>query len=131
MKRAVDTNVLVRLLVEGDDAQSAAAVKLLAEGELYVAKTVILETEWILRTVFGLGRTDAVSRLSDIVANGAFDVEDRNVVADAVEAFGRGIDFADALHLFSAADCSGFLTFDRKFAKAAIRLGLQPEVIHP
>lgn len=46
---AIDTNVLVRLLVRDDDVQARRAVALFEQNEIYVCKTVLLETEWVLR----------------------------------------------------------------------------------
>jgi predicted nucleic acid-binding protein len=46
----------------------------------------------------------------------------------AVDAFDKGLDFADALHLARSARASGFATFDRKLAKRAKALALTPEV---
>ena len=48
---AVDTNVVVRLLAQ-DDPKQAAARTLFAAGPIWIAKTVLLETEWELRTVY-------------------------------------------------------------------------------
>jgi predicted nucleic-acid-binding protein len=49
---AVDTNVVVRLLT-GDNAQQAArAVALFKSEEIWLSKTVILETEWVLRSLY-------------------------------------------------------------------------------
>jgi len=51
-------------------------------------------------------------------------VEMAEAVAVALDWFEQGMDFADALHLATARDCTGFATFDRDFIKAAARLGL-------
>jgi len=46
-----------------------------------------------------------------------------------VEAFDKGLDFADALHLARSARASGFATFDQRLARRAGRLGLSPPVV--
>jgi predicted nucleic-acid-binding protein len=46
---AVDANIIVRLLTNDERAEAARAKILLAENEVFVATTVLLETEWVLR----------------------------------------------------------------------------------
>jgi predicted nucleic-acid-binding protein len=50
---AVDTNVLVRLLTWDDPQQGTAAKSLFAAGPIWIAKTVLLETGWVLRSLYG------------------------------------------------------------------------------
>ena len=50
---AVDTNVLVRFLVRDDAKQAARAAALIQANEIWVCKTVLLETEWVLRSLYG------------------------------------------------------------------------------
>ena len=47
----------------------------------------------------------------------------REAIAKALDWFEQGMDFADALHLATAQDCTGMLTFDRDFIKTAARIG--------
>ena len=55
-------------------------------------------------------------------------LEDRDAVLMAVEAFDKGLDFADALHLARSPRASGFATFDQRLAKRAKALALTPPV---
>ncbi len=50
---AVDTNVVVRLLTEDDAKQAATARSLFASGPIWIAKTVLLEAGWVLRSLYG------------------------------------------------------------------------------
>lgn len=50
---AVDTNVLVRLFTGDDAKREAAARSLFAAGPIWIAKTVLLETGWVLRSLYG------------------------------------------------------------------------------
>jgi predicted nucleic-acid-binding protein len=50
---AVDTNILVRLLTGDDPKQAAAARSLFASEQIWIAKTVLLETGWVLRSLYG------------------------------------------------------------------------------
>ena len=63
---AVDTNVLVRLLTADDPKQTAAVRALFAAETIWIAKTVLLETAWVLRSLYGFEETaisDAFTRL--------------------------------------------------------------------
>ena len=55
-------------------------------------------------------------------------LEDRDAVLVAVDAFDKGLDFADALHLARSSRVSGFATFDQRLAKRAKSLALAPPV---
>ena len=58
-------------------------------------------------------------------------LEDRDAVLVALDAFDKGLDFADALHLARSSRASGFATFDKRLAKRAKRakrLALTPTV---
>ena len=51
-----DTNMLVRLLVDDQPEQAALAQRLLADNTALIPRTVVLETEWVLRSVYKLPR---------------------------------------------------------------------------
>ena len=130
--RALDTNVLARFFVDdADDAQAAkqrpAAIAALA-GRSFVSVTVLLELEWVLRGFYEL-RTRDISRVLRALASiEHITLEDRGAVLVAVDAFDKGLDFADALHLARSSRASGFATFDQRLAKRAKGLALAPPV---
>ena len=135
---ALDTNVLARYYVHEDDADATRvqheAARRLVEGgaKLFVAKTVLLELEWVLRGVYGHGRKDVCRVLDHLLGLSHVEVEDRTSVERAVGNLRRGIDFADALHHASSRGCDAFLTFDaRRFAAKARRLAITPPVRLP
>ena len=116
---AVDTNVVVRLLT-GDDAHQAARAKELFESEtVWLAKTVLLETEWVLRRLYGFSRRSVVEALADLIALPSVRCEDDSAVVEALRCTGEGMDFADALHLASAGAAERFVTFEADFARRA------------
>lgn len=130
--RALDTNVLARFFIDdADDAQAAlqrpAAVAALAERS-FVSVTVLLELEWVMRGFYGLSARDASRVLRALASIEHLTLEDRDVVLAALDAFDKGLDFADALHLSRSARASRFATFDRKLAKRARALALTPPV---
>ena len=63
---AVDSNVLVRFLVLDDAKQAARAAALIRANEIWVSKTVLLETEWVLRSLYGFSpESQQVARTAD------------------------------------------------------------------
>lgn len=125
----VDTNVLVRLFVSDDPAQSAAVRSLFAEQTVAVAHTVLLETEWVLRRRFKFGRQEIVSAFLRLLGLSTVSCPRPDMVLNALDAFEAGCDFADALHAAtSERGVIEFVTFDRDFAAIAAKRSLLPPV---
>ena len=130
--RALDTNVLARFFIDdADDAQAEkqrpSAVAALSE-RAFVAVTVLLELEWVMRGFYGLPPTD-ISRVLRVLSSiEHITIEDRSAVLMALDAFDQGLDFADALHMARSSRASGFATFDQRLAKRAKDLALSPPV---
>jgi predicted nucleic-acid-binding protein len=120
--RAIDTNVIVRFLTGDDPVQAAKVRKLVEEGDILVATSVLLETEWVLRSGYGFATDRIVQALRDFAGLPGVTLEDAPLVARALDWAEHGLDFADALHLGRAQDCTAFMSFDRKLAKAAAGL---------
>lgn len=116
---AVDTNVLVRLLVNDDERQGARARSLFEASEVWIGATVLLEAAWVLESVYGVGRAEAAQTLRRVLGLPNVRVEDPAVVSAALDAAEHGVELADALHLLRAPDGAEFATFDRTLAKAA------------
>ena len=130
--KALDTNVLARFFVDdADDAQAAeqrpAAIAALAE-RAFVSVTVLLELEWVLRGFYELPPRDVSRVFRALVSIEHVTLEDRDAVLVALDAFDKGLDFADALHLARSSRASGFATFDQRLAKRAKGLALAPPV---
>ena len=117
--RAIDTNIVVRYLINDDATQAAQAKAVVKAGDLFVSATVLLETEWVLRSVYGLPANEIAAALRAFVGQPTVAVESPRLFADALDFVDRGLDFADALHLGAATHCDTFLTFDRDFIKLA------------
>ncbi len=125
---ALDTNVIVRLITGDDPAQTAAAIAVFRTGPLLLCKTVLLETEWVLRGRYKLGRETIGEAFRKLLGYRKVQVQDRGAVLQALAWYEEGMDFADALHLASTAGAARFATFDGKLAKAAGRLPEGPSV---
>lgn len=120
---ALDTNILVRVVTADDPAQLEAALAVMRSDSLWVCKTVLLETEWVLRYAYKLSREAILASLRGILGYRALEVENRGTVLQALSLYERGMDFADACHLTSSADAERFVTFDKDFATAAKAAG--------
>lgn len=120
---AIDTNVIVRYLVADDPAQAARARRLIDNKEIFVCTTVVLETEWVLRSVYGFSALQCAKALADFAGLPRVKLEDPGAVAKALGWMQQHVDFADGLHLAKAEGCDAFISFDRTFATAANALG--------
>lgn len=119
--RAVDTNILVRALVQDNPAQARRALVCIQDQPVYVPVTVVLELERVLRSRYGFSAktiADAIEKIA-ILENTV--VGEQEAVVAAASRLRKGWDFADALHHAMAAGCDDFATFDTNLAKRADR----------
>lgn len=133
---ALDTHVLARFYV--DDPSDPESVKqrpiahrlLTKSARVYVPLTVVLELEWVLRAFYGFAAEDFVRVVKHLLGLPNVSVQEWPQVSDALNLHTDGLDFADALHLLASKHCTEFLTFDdKRFARRAGRMGLQPRVV--
>ena|SRR5579863_790450 len=121
---AVDTNVLIRLLTDDDVKQAAAARSLFAREPIWIAKTVLLETGWVLRSLYGLEETEIRAAFTKLLGLKNVHAEDELSVAAALALTARGIELADAMHLCSRPPGAAFVSFDKSFVRGAKRAGV-------
>src|SRR4051812_33980232 len=101
---ALDTNVLVRYLVQDNPAQLEAASKLIrrcvSEGlALFVPVTVTLELEWVLRSGFRFGKEETIAALSELLSAAELTFQSELALEVALHLYRTGsADFADCLH---------------------------------
>ncbi len=122
---AVDTNLIVRYLTGDHPGQSARARAVIDGEDVFVSTTVLLETEWVLRSVYSFDSTQVCAALRAFAGLPRVSLEDPALVATALDRTAQGLDFADALHLGRAEDRGDFVTFDRRLIKAARAAGLR------
>ena len=124
---ALDTNVLVRFLVEDDKAQAAAAAALVDravedDDPLFVSDVVLCEVVWVLEYSYKVARADVAGALGRLLHARHLSFAAPDLLASALAAFATGQgDFADYVireHAF-AAGCSAVATFDRALLKEA------------
>jgi predicted nucleic-acid-binding protein len=125
MSLALDTNVLVRLLTRDDEAQCAAAVRLvLAAAEVetpaLLSLGVLLETEWVLRSRYKLSPADIHHAFTAVLETHELAVQEPSVLEEALKLWRDwpGSDFADCMHVATAVQCDRTLaTFDHDAAR--------------
>jgi len=116
---AVDTNLLVRILTNDDPIQANRAVKILKSDDIFIPKTVLLETEWVLRHAYEIERSNILIGFQKLIGLPNVIVEDPDSIYQAISWYEDNFDFADALHLASSRRCASFATFDSSFIKKA------------
>jgi predicted nucleic-acid-binding protein len=116
---AIDTNVVVRFLTRDDPVQAARARALIGTGSVLALQTVILETEWVLRTQYRFDRGAIARGLRQLLGLPGVTVEKPEAVAQALDLHHQGFDFADALHLASSRGADAFATFDHALRRRA------------
>jgi predicted nucleic-acid-binding protein len=116
---AVDTSVIVRLLVNDDDRQGAKARALFESGDVWIGATVLLEVAWVLESVYGLDAVEIAGSLDRLLGLPNVRIENPGAIATALAAAKEGVELADALHLCRAPEDVEFATFDRALARSA------------
>ena len=124
---ALDTNVLVRALVADHPEQVEVVRKLIASDSVFVSRTVMLETEWVLRARYKKTAAEMLVFFRALLEADDTVVESADEVGNALDWYAQGADFADALHL-AACGNAVMHTFDQGFCKAARAAGIAPEV---
>jgi predicted nucleic-acid-binding protein len=118
--RAVDTNVLVRLLTRDDPRQAAAADDFVATGA-WVSHVVLVEAIWVLDSVYGVKPKSIAAAVGMLLDHHSLVIQDADVVAAALAAFRKrpALGFSDCL-ILEVARKAGHLplgTFDGELAK--------------
>ena len=122
----LDTNVLVRYIMQDDPKQSPKATRLIesldADKPGYITMVVVVELYWVLTSSYELTGQQVAQALEAILRTKQFLVERADQVMRALRVFGEGkADFADCLIERSAAGagCTQTMTFDIKASKHA------------
>ena len=118
--RAIDTNVLVQLIVRDDTEQLRRAEEFVANGA-WASLLVLAETIWVLDSVYGLAANQLANTVQLLLENAALSFQDPEVVEAALAAFRREprVGFSDCL-VVEIARKAGHVpvgTFDRSLAK--------------
>ena len=117
---AIDTNILVRLVVRDDSDQVEAAEQFIRKGA-WISHLVLAETLWVLDSIYELSRAQIATAVDMLLNHQELTLQDAEVVASALIHFRSRstVDISDCLVL-EVARKAGHLpvgTFDRNFAK--------------
>lgn len=118
--RAVDTNLLVRLVTRDDDRQAASAEAFVSAGA-WVPHLALVEAMWVLVSVYGLGPEKIATAVEMLLSHQDLTIQDADVVAAALDRFRKrpALGFSDCM-ILEVARKAGHLplgTFDRGLGK--------------
>lgn len=118
--RAVDTNVLVRLVTRDDRRQTAAAESFVSKGA-WVSALVLMEATWVLTAVYDLTHGEIVTAIEMLLHHRELTLQDPDSVAAALEQYRKrpALGFSDCLILETARKAGHIPlgTFDRNLSK--------------
>jgi predicted nucleic-acid-binding protein len=126
MKVIADTNVLLRMFVDDDEAQTARAVKLLETADgVAVSLQTLCEMVWVLRSRYGVARQD-ISAAIRVLLNTDNVMIDRPTAEAGLAMLDAGGDFADGVIAHDGIELGGdvFVSFDKKTVSLLGRQGL-------
>jgi predicted nucleic-acid-binding protein len=123
--KGLDTNVLIRHIVQDDPAQARMASHFIAsecsrEAPGFLNRIVLCETVWVLESAYGYSREEIADVLERIIRTHQFRIENLQCTWTALRMYRSGsADFADCLlgHTNLEAGCSETVTLDKKAAK--------------
>ena len=118
--RAIDTDVLVRLITRDDERQVETAEQFVAKGA-WVSHLVLAETSWVLDSVYDRTRQQIAKAIGMLLDHQQLTIQDQDVVEAALEKFhkNKGVSFSDLL-ILEIARKNGHVplgSFDRELAK--------------
>jgi predicted nucleic-acid-binding protein len=121
---ALDTNLLVRFLVQDDPEQARLATDLVEQltddASGFVSREVLIELVWVLERAYRLGRAEIAAALDGLLAATELQIEGVDQVGPALELYrNEGFGFADLMIAAAArrAGASELVTFDHKAAR--------------
>jgi predicted nucleic-acid-binding protein len=124
----LDTNLLLRYLLNDDAAQAKRAQRLLENSPLVtVTPTIVLELVWVLECS-DCTRTEIVGALRHVMGLPNMRFPNEAAFYRAIQWFEQGLDFADALHLALSPAAATLMTFDKDFVSKAKRVDAFPTV---
>lgn len=123
--KALDTNILIRFLVNDDHEQAQKVLSCFEEAEdkkqyYFVSTPVVLEMLWVLRISYNFSKEDVISALEALLAMPVLRFEKAETLFNVIhDGKNSSLDLADILIAYSAKSegCESILTFDKKAGK--------------
>jgi predicted nucleic-acid-binding protein len=116
--KALDTNVVLRLLL-GDDPVQSVLAEAIVQDRCWIGLTVLIEVAWVLGSRYRLSRAETAQVLRSLAAYGSVQLEARAAALWAIDRYDEGGDIADLLHVAAARDAEAFVTFDQAIERSA------------
>jgi predicted nucleic-acid-binding protein len=121
---SLDTNALVRMLIEDDEDQFQAVRKAISlveknSSQILLLSEVLMETIWVLESIYQCTREDISEFLERLTITSTFAFADPEVIRRAVHQYKQGGDFADLIIVGKAKESRAkkFFSFDKKLQK--------------
>jgi predicted nucleic-acid-binding protein len=122
---AIDTNVMVRMLIDDDERQSRSIRQAMTFAEaqsipMLVLAEVLIETVWVLESVYHCSRKEICTFLEKLIHTSAFAFTDLQMIRKVVEQYKKKGDFADLMIVYQARSQKAvkLLSFDKQLQKA-------------
>ncbi|NOQ77047.1 MAG: PIN domain-containing protein [Methylococcaceae bacterium] len=123
--KALDTNILVRFLVQDDEEQANKVLQLFSKAEqlnqpLFIPLLVILEVIWVLQSAYNVSRQDIILAISNLLQMSVFEFENQDILRNFIFAANKSsYDLSDILisHSALSATCETTLTFDKRASR--------------
>ena len=120
---AIDTNVLIRLIVEDDDIQARKALNFLKQHkEVFISVVVVCEAAWVLESCYNVKKDKLVKVFENILRVDQFNIESSESIWLALNEYKKiNADFSDCI-IGAIAKTNGHqpvVTFDKKAAKSS------------
>jgi len=117
--KAIDTNIVLRIIANDDPVQSPIAVALLESQRVFVSLSVAMETEWVLRSAYRWSSTAIANAITAFAALENVQIEEVERLGWAIDRFRQGADFTDMIHIIAARDTDGFVSFEHELTEQA------------
>lgn len=135
----LDTNILARYYIDGEDSEPKTLAQCLiakniidTQQNLYVANTVMLEFEWVLRGIYKFSVDEALMVFNHLITLPNIAFENKNAIIQAIFWAENGLEFSDAFHLANYTHCEKMYSFDDKgFTRKVAKFGFSPPVVIP
>lgn len=121
---ALDTNALVRVLIEDDEKQASTVKKIIESAEkkgqqILILTGVLIETVWVLESVYECTREDIYQFLETLTYTSVITFSDPQIILNAIRHFKKGGDFADLIIVMQALNhqAKKMISFDKKLQK--------------
>ena len=120
---AIDTNILIRYLIQDDIKQGETAKKLIENSKpVFLTHIIFIEAVWVLETSYDLDRLTIAKVLHEVSISGFFNLEKIQLIRKALLDYQNGFDFADMLigYYGESNGCITTYTFDKQASKHVV-----------